>query len=221
MSDYFANGSLRSQGYIVWTNAFKLDILANDYFYPFEDTDLQYRTRHAYRLASRWLAGSPLTPKSEKTFIGSPVCDIKFVSGQGNRWLLTIRDIAQQQKCSEWFPKDAIFTQVRLNADPGSEADVTVADNRAPTSGQQQDPARNLFRRRRPTPGDVIGLSEDISKTLIHNWKTNERAYLDDVGDTRHDYRLQVVFTPPTIFVVRACLSQFTPPPSPATSTFS
>ncbi|PBK86055.1 hypothetical protein ARMGADRAFT_1086819 [Armillaria gallica] len=32
--------------------------------------------------------------------------------------------------------------------------------------------------------------------------KTNERTYSDDVGDTQHDHRLQVILTPPTILVV-------------------
>ncbi|KAK0237338.1 hypothetical protein EDD85DRAFT_728926, partial [Armillaria nabsnona] len=64
--------------------------------------------------------------------------------------------------------------------------------------------------------GDVIVLDDDVSQTMIYNWNTNERAYLDDVGDTQHDHCLQVVFTPSTILVVRACSitlydSTFTP----------
>ncbi|PBK86079.1 hypothetical protein ARMGADRAFT_1086840 [Armillaria gallica] len=39
--------------------------------------DTKHRTLHTYRLACHWLAGSPLTPKSEITFIGSPNSEIK------------------------------------------------------------------------------------------------------------------------------------------------
>ncbi len=123
--------------HIVWTNAFKLDVLFNDYPYSLDDTDLEHRTRHAYRLAFRWRADSPLTPKSETTFIGSPASEIKFVPGRQHRWVLTVSkgiwsvltiwDITRQQKCSEWSPKGAIFTGVKLNADPESEAGVAVS----------------------------------------------------------------------------------------------
>ncbi|PBK61058.1 hypothetical protein ARMSODRAFT_1065477 [Armillaria solidipes] len=65
----------------------------------------------------------------------------------------------QQQKCSEWSPKDVIVTGVKLNADPESEASVTVS-----------------FPERRV---------DDVSKMLIYNWKTNERADLDDEGRWR------------------------------------
>ncbi|PBK61064.1 hypothetical protein ARMSODRAFT_1025973 [Armillaria solidipes] len=52
--------------------------------------------------------------------------------------------------------------------------------------------------------GDVMALDDDVSKTLIYNWRTAESADLDDVGDTQYDHYLQVIFTPPTILVVRA-----------------
>ncbi len=63
--------------------------------------------------------------------------------------------------------------------------------------------------------GDVIALSGDISKMAIYNWKTDERAYLDDADDPQHSHCVQVIFTPPTILVVRAhsitlCDSAFT-----------
>ncbi|SJL10793.1 uncharacterized protein ARMOST_14187 [Armillaria ostoyae] len=64
--------------------------------------------------------------------------------------------------------------------------------------------------------GDVIALSDDVSKTMIYNWKTEERAYLDDVDDAQHDHCLQIVFTPPTILVVRArSITVYTAPPLP------
>ncbi|PBK86083.1 hypothetical protein ARMGADRAFT_1086842 [Armillaria gallica] len=55
-----------------------------------EIIDTEHRTRHAYRLASRWLPGSPLTPKSEITFIGPPVSEIKSIPGREHRWLLAV-----------------------------------------------------------------------------------------------------------------------------------
>ncbi|SJL17345.1 uncharacterized protein ARMOST_20895 [Armillaria ostoyae] len=41
--------------------------------------------------------------------------------------------------------------------------------------------------------GDVMALDDDVPKTLIYNLRTAESANLDDV-----------IFTPPTIFIVRA-----------------
>ncbi len=51
---------------------------------------------------------------------------------------------------------------------------------------------------------------------VIYNWKTDERAYFDDVRDIQHDHCLQVVFTPLTIIVVRArSTTLYTALPSP------
>ncbi|PBK61092.1 hypothetical protein ARMSODRAFT_673835 [Armillaria solidipes] len=52
--------------HIVWTNAFKLDIISNDYPFSLDNTDLEDRTCHTYRLVSRWLADSSLTPKARR-----------------------------------------------------------------------------------------------------------------------------------------------------------
>ncbi|SJL10796.1 uncharacterized protein ARMOST_14190 [Armillaria ostoyae] len=218
---------------IVWTNAFKLDIVSNDYPFPLDDTDLEHRTRHAYRLASRWLADSPLTLKSETTFIGSPVSEIKFVPGRQHKWVLTVSkviwsvltiwDITRQEKCSEWSPKGAIFTGVKLNADPDSEAAVVVSLSqrivllRLDADGSLHE-IRSIDTNLRPVSitGDVIALDDDASKMLIYNWKTEERAYLHDVGNNQHDHCLQVVFTPTTILVVRArSITLYTAPPLP------
>ncbi|KAK0237318.1 hypothetical protein EDD85DRAFT_1024000 [Armillaria nabsnona] len=173
---------------IVWTNAFKFNILANNYPFSPGYIDLEHRTRSAYRLASRWLADTPLIPKSEVTFTGSTVYEIKFIPGRQHRWLLTLSldilsvltiwNIERMVKCSEWSYKGAIFNTVKLNTDPDSEACITVSF-----------------------------LSETVSTMVIYNWKTGTRAYLDEGGDTQYGHRicLQVVFTPSTILVVRAC----------------
>ncbi|KAG7441270.1 uncharacterized protein BT62DRAFT_974991 [Guyanagaster necrorhizus] len=207
---------------IVWTNAHKLDILSNDYPFPLDDSDLEQRTRHAYRLASRWLADSALSPKSETTFTGSPVSEIKFVSGRQHKWLLTVSkviwsvlmvwDIARGQKCSEWSPKGAIFTGVSLNDDAESEASLAVSFAYVYRSQKiillRLDDAGTLHEigsidiDLRPVnlTGDVLALTDDTSVTLIHNWKTGEQTYLD----TPPDHCIQIVLTPPTVLVVRA-----------------
>ncbi|KAK0229436.1 hypothetical protein EDD85DRAFT_957181 [Armillaria nabsnona] len=62
--------------------------------------------------------------------------------------------------------------------------------------------------------GDIIALDDDASETLISDWKTEEHAHLDDVGDTQHGYCLQVVFNPTTTLVVRAhSITLYTAPP--------
>ncbi|KAK0421765.1 hypothetical protein EV421DRAFT_2043347 [Armillaria borealis] len=69
--------STRSQGWTVWTNTFKLKLLASDYLYPFDGIDLEHLTRHVCRLMSRWRADSsnPEILKSETNFIGSLVSE--------------------------------------------------------------------------------------------------------------------------------------------------
>lgn len=62
--------------------------------------------------------------------------------------------------------------------------------------------------------GDIMALTDDVSKTVIYNWKTNERAYLDEGGGSHHDRSLEVVFTPSIILVIRvSSISLYTRPP--------
>ncbi|KAK0433894.1 hypothetical protein EV421DRAFT_2039962 [Armillaria borealis] len=215
---------------IVWTNAFKLNILANDYPFDAHDINPEHRTRHSYRLASRWLAESPLTPKSETIFIGSPVYQIKFIPGRKQKFLLTVPkglwsaltiwDITRQQKCSEWSWKDTILNGMTINADPESEACVAVSSsqiivllhlNEAGTLHELL--SIDIGLRAVTLTGDVIALTDGISKTVIYNWKTDERAYLDDGGGSHHNRCYEVVFTPSTILVVREhCIKLYTRP---------
>ncbi|KAK0189350.1 hypothetical protein F5146DRAFT_981902 [Armillaria mellea] len=198
---------------IVWTNAFKLDIASNDYPFPLDDSDLEHRTRHAYWLASRWLA--------DTTFTRSPVSEIKFVPGRQHKWVLTVStviwsvltiwDTSAQRKCSEWSPKGAIFTRVKLNTKAECEASVAVSLSqrivllRLDDNGTLHDIGSIETGLRAVTlSGDVIALDDDVSRTLVYNWKTDERAHLNDVGDTQHDHCLQVVFTPTAMLVIRA-----------------
>ncbi|KAK0433887.1 hypothetical protein EV421DRAFT_1993963 [Armillaria borealis] len=61
--------------------------------------------------------------------------------------------------------------------------------------------------------GDVIALTDSISKTVIYNWKTDGRAYLDDGGGSHHNRCFEVIFTPSTILVVRKhCIKLYTRP---------
>ncbi|PBK86127.1 hypothetical protein ARMGADRAFT_1066728 [Armillaria gallica] len=196
-----ANGSPHSQGYIAWTNAFNLNILANGCPYALEDTDIEYRTRHACRLASRWLADCSLIPDTSS--IGSPVSEIKF------------------QECSEWSLNDAIFTGVKLKMEAESETSVAVSlivllcldINGTP---HEIHSVETDLRPLVGITGDIIALDDDASETLISNIKTEEQALLDDVGDTQHEHCLQVVFNPTTTLVVRAhSITLYTGPPLP------
>ncbi|KAK0433873.1 hypothetical protein EV421DRAFT_1909780 [Armillaria borealis] len=203
---------------VVWTNVFKLDIISNNYPFALDDTDLDHRTCHAYRLASRWLTlRSPLIPKSETTFVGSP--------GSGLSLPFGISPVTLQQKFSEWSLKGAMFTAVKLNADPESEASMAVSLELRFCTWMTMGfcmkfvssiPISDL----RPVTinGDVIALDDGASKTLVYNWKTDKHAHLDDVGNTQHDHCLQVVFTPPIIdiLVVRArSITLYAAPPRP------
>ncbi|KAK0229427.1 hypothetical protein EDD85DRAFT_128528 [Armillaria nabsnona] len=63
--------------------------------------------------------------------------------------------------------------------------------------------------------GDVIALSDDAYKTLIDNWKNNQRAYFDDVSDSQHNHWIQVVFNQTTILVVPApSITMYVAPPT-------
>ncbi|KAK0433871.1 hypothetical protein EV421DRAFT_1718140, partial [Armillaria borealis] len=108
-------------------------------------------------------------------------------------------------------PKGAIFTGVKLNADPESEADVAVSLSQIIVLICLDDNGflheiRSVNTDLRPLSmiGNVMALGDDVSKTLIYNLRITESADLDDAGDTQYDHCLQVIFTPPTILVVRA-----------------
>ncbi|KAK0216411.1 hypothetical protein IW262DRAFT_1400068 [Armillaria fumosa] len=210
---------------IVWTNAFKFNILANDYPFSPDYTDLEHRTRSAYRLASRWLADSPLTPQVETIFIGMPAYVVKFVPGHQDKWLLTLShgsgaalsiwDVTYRQKCSEWPLESAMFTGMTTNTDTQSEASVAVsfvgipfllkriALLRLDDNGTLHE-IHGIDKNLRPVTltGAIVALSDDISKIVIYNWKTDECAYLDDGGGLDRNRCLEVVFTPSTILVI-------------------
>ncbi|KAK0445680.1 uncharacterized protein EV420DRAFT_1276985 [Desarmillaria tabescens] len=219
--------------HIVWTNAFKHDILSNDYPAPIDDTDLEQRTCHACHLASRWLADSPLMPSSETSFTGSPIWEIKFIPGRQHKWLLTVSkgiwsvltiwDIALGCKCSEWSLRGALFTGLKLNTDTESEASMAVALDGSQRivllhldDGGKLREIHSFDSDLHPVTltGDIIALSDHISTTLIYNWKTDERAYLDEGGDMQYDHCIQIIFTAQTILIICACsINLYTTPP--------
>ncbi|KAK0434998.1 uncharacterized protein EV420DRAFT_1653514 [Desarmillaria tabescens] len=200
-------------------NTFKLNILSNDYPCPINDTDHKQRTCHAYRLATRWLADYPMIPTSIIKFTASPASDIKFIPGWQHKWILivsegirtvlTIWDVARAHKCSEWLPKGGkLFTKIILNEDPESEVSIVVAlygserilflhldDDGALHKVHDIDVGFHPV----SMTGDVIAFSDDISKALIYNWKTEEQAYLDDGGDMQDNDCNHIIFAPTSI----------------------
>ncbi|PBK86153.1 hypothetical protein ARMGADRAFT_1169299 [Armillaria gallica] len=188
--------------HVVWLNSFKLNIASNDYPFSLDNTELEHRTRHT-------------------TFIGLSIYEIKFIPGRQHKWVLTVSkgiwsvltiwDFARGHKYSEWSPKGVIFTRAKLNADPESEAGVAVSLSQRVVLLHLNDNGflhiiHSFDTDLRPVgfSGYIIALDDDTSKTVIYNWKTEERASLDDVSDAQHVHCLQVVFTPSTILVLRA-----------------
>ncbi|KAK0200659.1 hypothetical protein DFS33DRAFT_1265690 [Desarmillaria ectypa] len=219
--------------HIVWKNAFKLDILSNNYPYSLDYEDLEQRTRHTYRLASRWLADTPLIPASETSFTGLPVSKIKFIPGRQHKWLLTICkviwsvltiwDIAHAHKCSEWSPKGEQLHRVMLNVDPESEVSMAVSFymskkivllNLDDLGTLHEIHSIDIDIHPVNLTGDILALSDFFSKTIIYNWKTEERAYLEE-GHMQFNYCIQVNFTSTTIQVLRAHSINFYAFPNP------
>ncbi|KAK0445681.1 uncharacterized protein EV420DRAFT_1648396 [Desarmillaria tabescens] len=163
---------------------------------------------------------TPLMPTSETSFTGSPVSEVKFIPGRQHKWLLTVSkgiwsvltiwDIARGHKSSEWSPRGALFTGVKLNTDTESETSMAVALDGIVLLHLDDDGRLHEIRsfdidfRPVTLTGDIVALSDNFSKTLIYNWKNNERAYLDEGGDMQYDHCIQIVFTSPTILVIHA-----------------
>ncbi|KAK0229418.1 hypothetical protein EDD85DRAFT_128482 [Armillaria nabsnona] len=135
---------------------------------------------------------------------GSPVSVIRFVPRRQQNWLLTLSeeysalticDITHAHMCSEWSSKGATLTEIAINADPESEASIAVLlfsigivllnldDN-----GTLHE-IRTIDMNLRPVAltSDIMALTDDLLKTVIYNWKTNERAYLDEGGGSHHN----------------------------------
>ncbi|KAK0189329.1 hypothetical protein F5146DRAFT_623263, partial [Armillaria mellea] len=224
---------------IVWKNAFELDILANDYPFDMYDINIEHRTCQAYQRASRWLADSSLTPKIETILVESIVHQTTFIPGRQHKFvltvtnvdqsqrLLTIWDITRQKKSSEWSWKDDGFrSRIAVNADAQSEATLAVSSHRpqgvvllhVDDNGilhEIHTIDMNLY----PVTltGDIIALCDRHKefRTLIYNWKTSARAYLEFVDDINPSWCDDVVFAPSTILVVHTTsINLFRMPPT-------
>ncbi|PBK61087.1 hypothetical protein ARMSODRAFT_1065520 [Armillaria solidipes] len=171
--------------------------------------------------ASRVQDGVASGPGADKLLVASCMTQLLFShhtchayrlapQGRQHKWVLTVSkgiwsvltiwDITRQQK---------YFNGLRK-----------VTENGPSAFRRQWDPTQlrvvETDLRSVNITGDVKALSDDIPKTVIYNWKTEERAHLDDVGDNQHDHCLQFVFTAPTILVIRtACsITPYTAPPT-------
>ncbi|KAK0433867.1 hypothetical protein EV421DRAFT_2023269 [Armillaria borealis] len=142
----------------------------------------QHRTCYAYRLASRWLAGSQALlsrRKARQLLLDLPFPKSKFIPGREHRWLLTVSEgiwsaltLDNITLRSEWSPKGAIFAGVKLNADPGSEAGVAVSLSLHEIRSVDIDLCPVSI------TGDVITLDDDGPKTLVYNWKMDNHTLL-------------------------------------------
>ncbi|KAK0434994.1 uncharacterized protein EV420DRAFT_1488274 [Desarmillaria tabescens] len=133
-------------------------------------------------------------------------------------------DITCMHKCSEWSPKDEKpFTEIILNKDPESEVSIVVTLdgseqilflhlNNNGTLHEIHDINVNFH----PVSlnGDIVAFSDDISKTLLYNWKAEEWDYLNDRGDIQDNNCKHIIFSPTSIVIIHAnTLSVYALPP--------
>jgi hypothetical protein len=131
---------------IVWQNACTTQVLQQGFPFPdfslcsMDSSELERRTRHAYRLSMKWLSPS-CEPQKMIIFdatSATSVSDLRFLPGHDGKWLLTVSkgiwsvitiwDISDGlRKLSEWGPKGALFNGFALNADPHSAATLAVS----------------------------------------------------------------------------------------------
>ncbi|KAG7439732.1 uncharacterized protein BT62DRAFT_1081379 [Guyanagaster necrorhizus] len=82
---------------IIWTNAYKLNILSNDYLFLLDDIDLEQRTLHAYRLASRWLPDCSLDQVHPRVAAQMAADRIQGATVNPNDL-----GLVEAHKCSKW-----------------------------------------------------------------------------------------------------------------------
>ncbi|KAK7026025.1 hypothetical protein VNI00_015742 [Paramarasmius palmivorus] len=149
-------------------------------------------------------------------------------------WSIGERESGEEaNKLAEWSPKGALFTGLAINDD--TKALERLAVSVAKDSGHEtlllsvtfaQGKWSLLPTHRIPTPhgasplrplnffGCILALSDDISQTVILDWKTREMALLVEdadgeadataAGNWKHNIPIQVLFTYRSITVVRA-----------------
>ncbi|KAJ7466276.1 hypothetical protein B0H11DRAFT_2284706 [Mycena galericulata] len=204
---------------IVWTNACKRQILERDYPFPdvaLEDLtapELERRTRHAYRLASRWLSKSQesLQPSVFSEFDatnGTPVSELRFVPGHSGNWLLAISkgiwsiislwelsDTGEvPRKRFEWSRRGALLQSFVLNDDATSEATLAVSVMEASgthveiiclreDTGFRSVCTINSNLHPVHLHGDLLVLCDPIDVSVVMNWKTSTSAILQRPQD--------------------------------------
>lgn len=137
---------------IVWTNAYKQQILPRRYPFPdvsIEDLsvpDLERKILHAYRLGSWWSSEeSSRSVAFESEFDatnGTPVSDVRFVPGHEGKWLLSVSkgiwssislwELSDTHgvpplKRFEWSPPNCRVQSFLVNGDTASDATLAVS----------------------------------------------------------------------------------------------
>ncbi|KAG6811607.1 hypothetical protein H0H92_006622 [Tricholoma furcatifolium] len=199
--------------------------------------ELEQRTCHAYHLALRWLSGHLTTRRT--LIIDStsnvPVSDVRFLPGRSGDWIMTVSkgvwdvlsiwDLSSSQndsrKVCQWSKRGALFNGIVLNTDSGSDATlaVSVSNDGVQLISLRRDkkgvfslqPIFTLPSGMKPTKlhGDLLALSDEVSQTVIWNWRTRLSAVLlqpdSEAGIWHPNRSIQVVFAYKSVLVVRAC----------------
>ncbi|KAK0443438.1 uncharacterized protein EV420DRAFT_1724005 [Desarmillaria tabescens] len=197
--------------HIIWTNAYKLDIISNDYPIPVDDTDLEQRTRHAYQLATRWRADPPLISASETSFTGSPLSEIKNLVGTDDLGYhargAQVLGVVAKRHTVQWGEAEHGY---RVRGEHRCGVGWRIALLHLDDDGALHEiHSFDIDLHPVTLTGDIIALIDNFSKTLIYNWKTDEQACLDEGGDMQYGHCIQVIFTALTVLVIRARSTNF------------
>ncbi|KAG6852862.1 hypothetical protein C0991_008497 [Blastosporella zonata] len=175
-----------------------------------------------------------------------PVSDIRFLPGRSADWILTVSkgiwdvltiwDLSSPEndarKACEWSQRGALFSGIALNTDPASEATLAVSMS---NDGEQSVQLISLHSGENGTfslqpihsipshmksmklHGDLLALSDEVSRTVVWNWRLQISAILlepdSEAGPWQPNRSIQVVFAHRSILVVRACSIHLFPEP--------
>jgi hypothetical protein len=209
---------------VLWINACSTYILKNGY--PFSgrsvdsmsNSDLEYKTYHAFDLASWWISG---LRASRHTFhvdatSSTFVHEVRFIPGHAGEWILTLSkgiwDIMtvwglhrDGGKLCEWSPRGAFFKGMSLNSDSSSNGTVAISMFKDGehhleilSLGTDEDGTyrfRSVFSMEsqlKPTKlhGDLLAISDDLYRTEVWNWRLGTSAILKHTHE--NDRRSQV-----------------------------
>ncbi|KAF5376655.1 hypothetical protein D9615_007816 [Tricholomella constricta] len=210
-------------------------------------SELEQRTCHAYHLASRWLSGLSMPRRTLfiDATSSTSVSDVRFIPGHSGDWILTVSkgiwdmfsiwDVSSSEarKACEWSPRGATFNGLAFNTDPVSEATLAISvlqndgEHTVQVISLQIDAngscsLQTIFSipsSMKPTKlhGDRLAISDDVSQTVVWNWRTKACAILDQSDDETDIWQpnrsIQVVFAHQGVLVVRACSIHLFPEP--------